>query len=260
MEDNEIMKKRAIKLILLNLGIALLNIILFSKGLVGLSFTGGALAAAFAVTTIVMSVIAFGYGNYTLLFGENKEPQVQLLRSGELRTPEDYLQALKAREGQGVFDEDIALSCEQIARMQDKNRALASILEQFFIPEEITYTRFRNAITSVQGLFYNNVKKMINRMIIFDYKDYKKLNEKLKESRTEGTSLPAGVADQMEIYNEHIDYVKELVSTNEAILTKLDALLLEISKLDDLDERGLDNIAAVQEINDLIDQTRLYKQ
>ena len=64
----------------------------------------------------------------------------------------------------------------------------------------------------------------------------------------------------MEIYNEHIDYVKELVSTNEAILTKLDALLLEISKLDDLDERGLDNIAAVQEINDLIDQTRLYKQ
>ena len=260
MEDNELMKNRAIKLILLNLGIALLNIILFSKGLVGLSFAGGALAAAFAVTTIVMSVIAFGYGNYTLLFSEKKQPEVQLLRSGELRTPEDYSQALQGKKGQGVFDEDIATGCEQIARMQDKDRALASILDQFFIPEEITYTRFRNAITSVQALFYNNVKKMINRMIIFDYKDYKKLCEKLTASRTGGTPLPPAAADQVAIYNEHIDYVKDLIATNEAILTKLDALLLEISKLDDLDERGLDNIAAVQEINDLIAQTRLYKQ
>ena len=260
MEDNEIMKNRAIKLILLNLGIALLNIILFSKGLVGLSFAGGALAAAFAVTTIVMSLIAFGYGNYYLLFSEKKQSEVQLLRSGELRTPEDYSQALQSKKGQGVFDEEITTGCEQIARMQDKDRALASILDQFFIPEEITYTRFRNAITSVQALFYNNVKKMINRMIIFDYKDYKKLCEKLMASRTGGTSLPPAAADQIAIYNEHIDYVKELVATNEAILTKLDALLLEISKLDDLDERGLDNIAAVQEINDLIAQTRLYKQ
>ena len=65
-EDNIVMKDRAIKLILLNLGIALLNVILFSKGLVGLSFTGGALSAAFAVTTVVMSIIAFRDGNYTM--------------------------------------------------------------------------------------------------------------------------------------------------------------------------------------------------
>ena len=38
------------KILLLNLGIALLNVILFSKGLVGLTFTGGALTTAAAVT------------------------------------------------------------------------------------------------------------------------------------------------------------------------------------------------------------------
>ena len=258
-EDNIVMKDRAIKLILLNLGIALLNVILFSKGLVGLSFTGGALSAAFAVTTVVMSLIAFGYGNYTLLFSDKKEPQMQLLRSGELRSSEDYVQSLQSRKGNGVFDEDIETGCEQIARMQDKDKALESILNQFFIPEEITYTRFSNAITSVKALFYNNVKKMINRMIIFDYKDYKKISEKRNDRLETGGAVPAALDQQLIIYNEHIDYVRELIEMNEGILTKLDALLLEISKLDDLDGKGLESIAAVQEINDLIAQTRYYK-
>ena len=63
----------------------------------------------------------------------------------------------------------------------------------------------------------------------------------------------------MQIYQEHIEYVRGLVSMNEDILIKLDGLLLEISKLDDLDEQGLENMAAVREINDLIAQTKYYK-
>ncbi len=261
MEDSVIMKYRALKIICLNLAIALLNIIMFSKGLVGLSFTGSALSAAFAVTTVVMSLIAFGYGNYTLLFSEKKEPKIQLLRNGDMRTTDDYTQALQSKKEYHVFDEEINIACEQIARMKDKETALSSILDQFFVPEEITYTRFRNAITSVQAIFYNNCKKMVNRMIIFDYKDYKKLSEKARlHQANSGAGAVSRPADQqLAIYNEHITYVRELVSTNEAILTKLDALLLEISKLDDLDEKGLENIAAIQEINDLIVQTKYYK-
>ena len=112
---------------------------------------------------------------------------------------------------------------------------------------------------SVKALFYNNVKKMINRMIIFDYKDYKKLSEKRNDRLETGGAVPAALDQQLIIYNEHIDYVRELIEMNEGILTKLDALLLEISKLDDLDGKGLESIAAVQEINDLIEQTKYYK-
>ena len=46
---------------------------------------------------------------------------------------------------------------------------------------------------------------------------------------------------------------------NENILTKLDGLLLEVSKLDDINEEDLENMAAIQEINNLIAQTRYYK-
>ncbi len=251
------MKNRLIKLICLNLGIALLNVILFSKGLVGLSFAGGALQAALSVTAVVMSLVAFSWGNYTLLFSEKKEPLVLLLKGSELTKPADYVDSLAEKRGKGVFDEEINTAIEQIGRMEDKDRALDSILEQFFTPQEMTFTRFQNAINSVQAIFFNNVKKMINRMVIFDYKDYSKILEKIKESGY--STVSRSVDTQLSIYNEHINYVRGLVSMNEDILIKMDSLLLEISKLDDLDEQGLENMAAVQEINALIEQTKFYK-
>ena len=188
---------------------------------------------------------------------DKNTPFQRYLKGTELTKPEDYVQSLIEKRGRGVFDEDINTAIEQIGRMEDKDRALDSILEQFFTPQEITFTRFQNAINSVQAIFYNNVKKMINRMIIFDYKDYSKLLEKVKESGY--STVSRSVDTQMSIYSEHITYVRGLVSMNEDILIKLDGLLLEISKLDDLDEEGLENMAAVQEINDLIEQTKFYK-
>ena len=125
----------------------------------------------------------------------------------------------------------------------------------------MTYTKFQTVIDSVQALFYNNLKKMINRMIIFDYKDYTKLINKLKNaSASDGITVASkSTGAQLKIYNEHIDYVKGLVEMNESILVKLDSLLLEISKLDDIDEAGLEELTAIQEINDLISQTKYYK-
>ena len=79
------------------------------------------------------------------------------------------------------------------------------------------------------------------------------------QARENGGLVSRSVDTQMRIYSEHIFYVRGLVSQNEEILIKMDALLLEISKLADLDEHGLENMAAVQEINDLIAQTKYYK-
>ena len=125
------MKNRAIKLLILNLVIALLNIVFFSKGMVGLSFSGGAFSAALAATVIVMSLIAFGYGNYTLLFTESEKPEpvIQFLKKNELSKPEEYIDALEEkRKDNPFFDEEISIAVEQIRRIQEKDVALDSIL------------------------------------------------------------------------------------------------------------------------------------
>ena len=88
---------------------------------------------------------------------------------------------------------------------------------------------------------------MITRISIFNEKEYKKqLDKNLKDDMT------------LEIYKEHITYVKEMGANNEVILQKLDALILEISKLDDCTEEQLIALESMKEIDELISKVKLY--
>lgn len=254
-------RKQIIKLICLNLAIALLNVILFSRGFVGLTFDGDALLTAFAVTEIVMSVIAFGYGNYKILFAE---PEMKLLGKTELKETDDYIQMLESVRGKRTFDNFIDTAIDQVQRLRDKDKALDSILLQHFSPTEMTNIRYQGAIDAVQKLFYSNVNKIINRILIFDDKDYWKTLDKISKfsdlpALNDPMSPSSQAQKQLQIYNEHIKYVKTKVDDNESILVKMDSLLLEISNLDDNTTQGFENLDVIHEINDLIEQTKLYK-
>ena len=72
-------KKKVLWLILLNLGLLLWNVALFSPGLIGLTIGADALLTALGVTDIVMSLIGFGWGNYSLLFSE-KNSDIKLYK------------------------------------------------------------------------------------------------------------------------------------------------------------------------------------
>jgi hypothetical protein len=64
----------------------------------------------------------------------------------------------------------------------------------------------------------------------------------------------------MQIYEEQIDNIKGIVDDNELILVKMDTLLNEIIKLDDMSGQELENTDVMREINSLIEQTKFYKQ
>ncbi len=251
--------KKLLKLLCLNVGIAIVDVILFSQGLVGLTIGANALISALAVTAIIMSAVVFSYGNYRILLAQPERPR--LYRKTELNDPKSYIAALDERRDKKVFEKDIAAAVEQIYRIEDKQQALSTILAQYFTPQEMTYTKFQGTINAVMATFYDNIKKMLNRITIFDYKDYVKLNDKIRYSpQINGMGVASvSVGEQIKIYNEHIAYVSGLVETNDRILTKLDALLLEITKLDDPNESDLENTLAIQEINELIQQTKYYK-
>lgn len=251
-------KKQIIRLILLNLGIVLLNVILFSKGLIGLTLGGSILATAFGITAIIMSVIAFFWGNISLLF---KKPTPTLYIGTELTNEKDYTQALAEKRDKKVFIKDINTVTEQISRIRSRNESLDTILRQHFSPQEITSVRFHTIIDSVNDLFYGNVKKMLNRITIFDDRDYNVIMYKLKYSTVRLSEEDADILrERLAVYQEHLDYIKNLIEMNEGIIVKLDRLLLELAKLDDFDETNIEKTPAIQEMNDLIQQTKLYKQ
>ena len=244
--------KKIAKLVSLNGGIAAANVIVFSKGLLGFSvLSGNVITAALSITTLGMSTLAFFYGNYKIITAPEK---IAVYKEENLIEEHDYVEALKQNLNKKIFNDNIELAINQVERLKQKKATLTTLLQQEFSPAEMSYARFQQIIVSVTDLFYGNLRGIINRLIIFDYNEY--IN--VKNGKLKGLSHDA-IEAKIKIYEEHISYVNNKIDNNENILLKLDSLLLEVSKLDDKSENEIENLDAIKKINELIEQTKLYR-
>ncbi len=184
-----------------------------------------------------------------------KPPPVQTPEeSPAIKRKNQYLEILNKSAENPVFRSEINTTREHIEQIQSRLQKIQAILSQHFTPREMTYKRFSGVVEEAATQFYANVKTMMKRINLFDTKDY------LKVSDGNSNLSVSARQERMRIYTEHIKYVKKLVDANENIISKLDGLLLELTKLDDFSEEALNNNPAVNELTDLIDQTRFYKQ
>lgn len=241
-------KVKIVKLVVFNLGIAVLEVIFFSEGLIGLEIVGGSsFETAFSAAVIVVSLIIFGLGNYKLLFVK-QEPITTL----DLQTTEDCIAALKQNRNKQIFAENIDNILEQLERFSHKKETIIDILLQKFKGNEISYAKFEGVVLDVERVFYINIKSIINKLNAFDEEDYNFMQSKSAQDNYSAEFRES----KMKIYDEYINFVKEAVADNEVILLKLDKLLLEISKFNSLEEGEVEEMTAVKEIDELIANTK----
>jgi len=243
-------RKKLIKLLSLNLGIAAANIITFSPGLIGLVWIGGsALETAFSSAFIFLSGAGLIYGNYELLSGMEK-----VIPTNEW-TVDDYIKALNIHRGLKTFDNTFDLLLDQIERLQKKNKIIRDILLQIFSASEITYKRFDVVIAEVEKIFFMNIRSILNKINAFDEADYNSIRKKHES----GAFSQQFMKEKFKVYDEYIAFVKGATEDNEQILLKLDKLLLEISGLNSLESSQLEQMAGMIEIDNLIKQAKYYK-
>lgn len=244
-------KGKVAKLVGLNISIIALNIILFSPGLIGIEIVGGStFQTALGFTILFMSIVVFCYGNYKLLTQER--PKIQTTK---IENEFDCISALKENSYKKVFSRDIEMILEQINRLNKKKVLVNDLLLEKFDKSEMSYSKFKFAIDKVEELFFINVKSVINKLSIFDEEDYDYVRKDYASSRISEDII----IQKMSIYNEYIAFVKDSVEDNEAILLKLDKLLLELSKFNSLEDGELENMSTMKEIDDLISKTKYYK-
>ena len=242
---------KLIKIAGLNIGIAMVDTILFSPGILGLQIGGASiLGAAFGATAMLMSVVVFGYGNYKLLIGKEK-----IIQASEIKTAEDCIIALKQNYDKRTFEKDIDSILEQIGRFQKKKETIKDILLQKFNSTEMSYSKFNGAISDIENVFYLNIKSIINKINAFDEEDYIR---NLKDNSQKKFSIEI-IKTKMSIYNEYISFVKNAAEDSEEIILKFDRLLLEISKFNSLEDGEIENMSAMKEIDELINKTKFYK-
>jgi hypothetical protein len=233
-------RKKQIRLLGLNLGIAAADIITFSL----VDFWASALAIAFGSTIIFLSVTGVIYGNYRILTEQEKVIPIP--------TPEYYIEALKKHRGSKTFEETIKLAIDQIVRLQKKNKKFLDILPQSFSGSEITCDKFAAPVAEMKDKFFMNIQNILNNLDIFDDEDYKPNGE----GQDAGGFSPQINEDKFKVYNEYVTYIKDATEDNEQILLWLDKLLLGISNLNCSDIGQRDQMAAM--IDDLIEQLKKH--
>lgn len=247
------MKKKVRKIILLNLGIIIANLLVFSNFGLGIKFGVSFGSTLLAILTLLISIFTFFIGNKNILNKKenNKKESKQI---NDLQTDDDFKTELVKCMAKREFKDSAAQAMKQLDRMRKKINILDEVLSQHFEKGSLTYDKFNNTIENVEELFFDNLRKMILKITIFDQDEY---NNMARDNRNLST---AAVMQRNAIYKEYVEYANLILEKNENILIKLDNLLLEISKLDDVEESNIENLATVQEVNELIEQTKYYKQ
>lgn len=241
---------RYIQFFALMLGIVAVDVLAFSPGFVGLGFGESAFQTALSVTLLFGSVLALFYGSYALLF---KQPVVLPVR--QIETHEDYVEALSFYRRIKVLEEDITLGLSQLSRMKKKKETLMNVLHQRFDPGELSFKKFASVTEEVEKLLYLNIRSILNRLNVFDEADYASM------MKSKSVNLPQKLfQEKTKVYNDYLTYVKNSLHTNEEILLKLDQLLLEISRLDSFEAGDIEQMSCMQEIDQLIKHTKLYRQ
>ncbi len=241
-------KSKVIKILGLNIGIAVVDTILFSPGLLGIKIIGAsAFETAFGATAALMSIVIFGYGNYNLLIEKEKTIQI-----GEIKTADDCIEALNQNYDKKIFEKDIDTILEQIEMFQKKREAIKEALLQKFDSTEMSYSKFDGVISDIENVFYINIKSIINKLNAFDERDYNRIR---KDEKTFSDEI---IQTKMRIYSEYITFVKEAIEDNEQIILKLDKILLELSRFFSIENGKIEEMSAMKEIDDLINKIKLY--
>lgn len=243
--------ERMIKIAGLNMGIAVTDTMIFSPGIFGVQIGGASdFETAFGATALLMSVVVFVLGNYKLLTVRKK-----IIQTSDIKTAEDYIDALKQNYGKKTFENEIDTILDQIERFYNKKETTRDILLQKFSKTEMSYAKFDGTISDVENVFYINIKSILNKLNAFDEKDY----NRIKKSGAQKKFTAEFVQSKMSIYNEYISFVKDATEDNEQIILKLDKVLLEISKLNSLEDGEIENMSAMKEIDELINETKFYR-
>lgn len=251
--------KKFIKLVAFNFGLILLNVIVFSKAFFGIVMSlENAFQAAIGAAILFISASSFIIINWKLI----NPVKIQNIIPFEL--PEKGIQTFEHCSNAirhyiavniNTFKQDLETIDKQIVRYEKKRDTLSKVLLDRFNEGEISFEKFMSAIKSTEHIMIINIKNVLSKLDAFDEEEF----VEMENSRNSQYLRDSTVQARREIFEEYIRFVKKAVSDNEDIMLKLDKLLLEITRLSEIAIQDIENMEAMQAIDQLINDTKWYK-
>ena len=217
--------KKNIKLAIFNIAFIIIAILSFSDRGLGLSFepSDGALRFAMSISLTFLGLALFCFVNYTLITRKEKVDY----KIKKMSTIADCISALeKCKHTDPSFLSEIEEAINQLHTLQRKNDSLATLLEQNGVSEN--FASINKTADKAKFFVFENVKRIINRLIVFDNEEY----------ISKGKSYDI---------SEHMEYIRRILRDNDDILREYQNMLLAVSGVGDIYKTNLTELQIMTE-------------
>ena len=194
--NNKVFRRFVIITILL----AIADVAIFSPGIIGLTFAKNAI---FFIATIIVNAVLLISETVYLTNATEAKYGYDL---DKLKNSNDYKDALESKLSKNSpFKDEIKQSLTQLDSITRKKSVLNELLEQ---NNQEHFTALIDLGDQATNFLFNNIRKILNRIAIFD----------------------SDISNSLE--NEHKTYIQKLLKSNESILVEFNKLLTEVSQMD----------------------------
>ncbi len=243
------MKKYA-RLLASYAAIAIAAMVLYTPWLVGLTPSDPSiLRAGLSVICAILLTGAFGGSTYAYL----REPEYRLLESGEVNEPDDVLPQLRDFSEIPTVGTYASEAAAQIETMERRCERLRRVIGAKFGEQSLSHDKFAAVVDAARRTLLRNCALLSNRVQSFDVEGYRKSRHLLPKSSQDGLE-----GERIAVYEQALADMHEVIEANERLLLEMGKLEMEISDLEADDTRE-DNNRMLEEVKDLLEQTRYYR-
>lgn len=210
------MNKKYIKLVAIDIAIAIIVVILYSPGLLALRVTDESIFRA------GMSILA-GLGLLCIFFSVNirmlRDPKPIHIAPDEVYDLDEARKILRSHMDSRMFGSIAKTASGQLDRVQKCRNRINEIIGRKFTEGSMSWDKFQSIVANAEESAIKNVVAMSGRMSIFDEEEY----ERLKHYKED--DIPDDIQEeQLKLYRDNYESTKAALALNEKILLKLDAL------------------------------------
>jgi hypothetical protein len=182
-----------------------------------------------------------------------KDPDVKLLEPTKVIDVSEVAPLLEEYSDIPHIGAIASLALDQINSASRKKSRLRKTISVQFEKDSMTWHRFYDMVETAERTILRNSALVCNYIQAFDQEEYTKVSKANKHSEAN-----THTDEQLELYNNSIEKMKEIVSANDRILLEMAKLEFELSELDADDTRESAG-ETVEELQDLIEETRFYR-
>lgn len=156
----------------------------------------------------------------------------------------------------GVYAKQAIAELETADR---KRTVLYDIIDNKFQKGSITWQKFAEGIESATQAIAFNSALLEKRIKAFDVEDYKRNAKNSITGMFNRGTVPEDIKQERRaLYEANLEEMRQIVAANERMLTQLDRFAIEMGQLE-ASANAQANDRLLQEINELVDETKYYK-